>query len=45
MTMENPRPEACPNYSEPLYKPGPIDFGASIFGRDIDGEQPNPMGG
>ena len=34
--MENPRAEACPNCSEPLYKTGPIDFGASIFGRDID---------
>ena len=34
--MENPRAEACPNCSELLYRPGPIDFGASIFGRDID---------
>ena len=34
--MEKPRAEACPNCSERLYKPGPIDFGASIFGRDID---------
>jgi DNA-directed RNA polymerase subunit RPC12/RpoP len=36
MSMENPREGACPNCSELLYKPGPIDFGASIFGRDID---------
>ncbi len=34
--MEKPRAEGCPNCSEPLYRPGPIDFGASIFGRDID---------
>ena len=34
--MKNPPTEACPNCSEPLYKSGPIDFGASIFGRDID---------
>jgi len=27
---------ACPNCSEPLYKPGPMDFAASIFGRSID---------
>jgi len=34
--MEKPPAEACPNCSEALYKTGPVDFGASIFGRDID---------
>ena len=34
--MENPSTVACPNCSEALYKLGPIDFAASIFGRAID---------
>ena len=34
--MENPSAVACPNCSKPLYKQGPIDFAASIFGRADD---------
>ena len=34
--MEDASTVACPNCSEALYKAGPIDFAASIFGRAID---------
>jgi DNA-directed RNA polymerase subunit RPC12/RpoP len=34
--MENLRAVPCPSCSKPLYKSGPIDFAASIFGRADD---------
>jgi DNA-directed RNA polymerase subunit RPC12/RpoP len=36
MTMENARQVPCPSCSKPLYKQGPIDFAASIFGSADD---------
>jgi hypothetical protein len=34
--MEDPRQVPCPSCAKPLYKQGPIDFAASIFGRADD---------
>ena len=34
--MEDPRKVPCPSCSKPLYKSGPIDFAASVFGSADD---------